>query len=113
MILLHASEVLVTFEDDSILHVLLDPVVLDQGVCSQPILRLNMNTKVITLPNLVHYNIGVATDGIDAYFALDELAQLDLGFVASLYFDSRTIHVSNIASENLGLGIHTLKVKSD
>jgi hypothetical protein len=38
---------------------------------------------------------------------------LDLGFIASLDLDSRTIYVSNVASENLRLRIYTLEVKSD
>jgi hypothetical protein len=38
---------------------------------------------------------------------------LDLGLVSSLDFDSRAIYVSDVAAEDLGLRVDSLKVETD
>ena len=73
VILFYSWEVLVSFKDDSILHVFLNPVVFDYGVGSEPIFSKNMYTTGIASPDFVHNNIRVWADGLNADFALDEL----------------------------------------
>ena len=108
MILLDSTEILFSLNGDSVLQIFLYPIISDDSVGPESVFRENMNSVFFIFLNFVHENIWVGWDGLDAHLALADLAKLDLGFVASLDFDSRTIHVSNIASENLGLGIHTL-----
>ena len=112
VILIHPCEVLITLKYYSILHVLFNPVVLNQSIRSQPILGLNVNAVVVTFPYLVHYNIGIAADGIDAYLALNELTELDLGLVAPLHLNSMSVDVVEETAEDLRFGVDTLEVNT-
>jgi hypothetical protein len=50
---------------------------------------------------------------LDTNLALTDVAELNLGFVSSLNFNSRTIDMSNVASKNLWLRIYSLEIKSN
>jgi len=93
VVFLNSSEVLITFKNDSVLHVFLDPVVLYAGVRAQSVLGLDVDSAGVAAPDFVHYDVGVRTDGVDADFTLQELAKLYFGSTSSLHFDSRTVNV--------------------
>lgn len=108
MIFVDAGEVLVTFDVDAVLMVLLDPVVLDHSVGTQAVLGVDVYTVLVVRPDLVHKYDRVCTLRHDSRFTLRYFAQLYLSFAASLNFDPRSVHVFNYTPENLWLRIDTL-----
>ena len=73
----------------------------------------NLDSVLLVPPDLVHHDIGVCTDCLDADLALSDLAELDPGPVASLDFDSWTLDILKLAPENLGLRVDALKIEAD
>ena len=113
MVLFDSCKILLSLNGDSVLQVFFHPIIPDASIRPESIFGENMNSVFFIFLNFVHENVWVSRDGLDAHLALAYIAQLDLGFVTSLDFDSRAINVSDIASQDLRLGIHTLEVKSD
>ena len=103
VILLDPTEILFALNSNSILQVFLNPVISDDCVRPQSIFSKNMNSIFFVFLYFVHENIWVGRNRLDAHLALADFAELDLRFVSSLDFDSWTVHVSNVATEDLRL----------
>lgn len=93
VVLLDSSEVLITLKYNSVLHVLLDPVVLYDCIRTKSVLGLDIHTTGVTASDFIHYDVRIRTDGVDTYLALDELAQLYSGSTSPLNFDPRSVDV--------------------
>ena len=71
-----------------------------------------MNSILLILPNLIHENVWISRDRLNSNLALTDITQLNLGLVAPLNFDTWSIYMCDVASENLWLGVDSLKIKS-
>ena len=103
MVLFDAREVLFALGVNTGFEVFLDPIVANDGVGAQVVLRHNVDAVLAVLSDLVHHDLGVGRDGLHAHLALGDLAQLNLSARASLNFDARSLNVIDDAAQDLRL----------
>lgn len=98
VILLNSCVIFLTFDSYTIFEILFYPIIPNDSIGSQTIFSGDMNTIFPILSNLIHENIGVCADRVDSLSAFSNFAQLNLSVRPSLYLNSRTFNMRNIAS---------------
>jgi hypothetical protein len=112
VILFYSAKILFSLNGNTIFEIFFDPVVPNDSIRPESILGEDVNTVLLVFLDFVHENVWVSRDGLDAALTLADVAQLYLRFISSLDFDSRPIHMRDVAAEDLRLGVHSLQIKS-
>jgi hypothetical protein len=73
MVLLNPGIVLFALNRDTVLQVLFNPIVSDDGVRSEVVLRKNLDSNVFILANLIHHDVWVSAYSLHSHMALRDL----------------------------------------
>ena len=84
MILSHDREVLISFKPNSIFMILFNPVELNDGISSEVVLGLDMDSAFSAFPDLIHYYVRVSGDSLHANLTSLDFTELYLRLASTL-----------------------------
>lgn len=113
VILLNASKVFFALDGNTFFKVLFDPIVSNDSIGSKIILGYDLNTVLFVFPDFVHHDVRVRTDGLNTDPAVIDFTKLNSALVSSLNLNTRSLNLTDIASENLWLSIDALQVNTN
>jgi hypothetical protein len=67
-----------------------------------------VNSILLVFLDLIHENVWVSRDGLNANLALTDLTKLDFGLISSLDLDTRSVNMRNVTPEDLWLRVDPL-----